>query len=93
MSSVLPSLEMGVEYDPGNHAITAVATGSGNIIVFWIGPDGSVHNMKYTNQKWEGPWPMSGLGSASVPSGSITSNYIPQDRILYISGGQNQIVH
>ncbi len=80
VSSVLPSLEMGVEYDPGNHAITAVATGSGNIIVFWIGPDGSVHNMKYTNQKWEGPWPMSGLGSASVPSGSITSNYIPQDR-------------
>lgn len=86
VSNVLPSLEMGVEYDPGNHAITAVAWGSGNLEVFWIGRDGSVNGRSYVNQdqSWGNLYQISGPGSASVPSGSITATYNQQENQLHI---------
>ena len=73
VSNVLDSLIMGAEYDPGNNAITAVATGSGKLEVFWIGSNGSVNGRSYVNTSWENPYQLTGPGSASVPSGSITA--------------------
>ena len=49
VSNVLDSLIMGAQYDPGNNAITAVATGSGKLEVFWIGSNGSVNGRSYVN--------------------------------------------
>jgi tyrosinase len=84
VGNVLDSLAMGVEYDPGNHAITAVATGSGRLEVFWIGSDGSVNGRSYVISSWGDPYQISGPGSASVPSGSITTVFDPQNHVLNV---------
>ncbi len=73
IGNVLDSPVMGVEYDPGNHAITAVAVGSSNVLVFWIGSNGSVNYRLYRNSNWEQITQWAGPGSAAVPSGSITA--------------------
>ncbi len=90
LSSVLSSQQIGVAYDPGNHAITAVATGSGNLEVYWIGSNGSVNGRLYVNKGWGKPYQLALPGSASVPSGSITAIY--KSRMNDMSGGQDQIV-
>jgi hypothetical protein len=75
VSNVLDNLQLGVAYDPGNHAIAAVTIDSANMVVFWIGPDGSVNCQFYINRNWQNPYQLAEPNSASVPSGSITAIY------------------
>ena len=94
LSSVLSSQQIEVAYDPGNHAITTVPTGSGNLEVYWIGSNGSVNCRWYDHkQNWRDPYRIAVPGSASVPSGSITAIYDHGQRHVWWTRPDSSVGH